>query len=57
MDMARKEQNVMQINEIKMNGLLVKGDFVVDNTRNNLIAEWENLLAEDNLVENTIPLK
>lgn len=57
MDMARKKQNVMQINEIKMNGLLVKGDFVVDNTKNNLLAEWANLLAGDNLVENTIPLK
>ena len=38
-------EHVMQINEIKMNGLLVKGDFVVDNTKNNLLVEWANLLA------------
>ena len=40
-----KHEHVMQINEIKMNGLLVKGDFVVDNTKNNLLVEWANLLA------------
>ena len=38
-------EHVMQINEIKINGLLVKGDFVVDNTKNNLLVEWANLLA------------
>lgn len=38
-------EHVMQINEIKINGLLVKGDFVVDNTKNNLLVEWTNLLA------------
>ena len=37
--------SVLQINEIKLNNLLVKGDFVVDNTKNNLIAEWENLIT------------
>lgn len=37
--------NVMQINEIKINGLLVKGDFVVDNTKNNLLVEWADLIA------------
>lgn len=40
--------SVMQINEIKIKDLLVKGDFVVDNTRNNLIAEWENLATVQN---------
>lgn len=38
-------EHVMQINEIKINGLLVKGNFVVDNTKNNLLAEWANLLS------------
>jgi hypothetical protein len=36
--------NVMQINEIKLNGLLVKGNFVVDNTKIDLAAEWTNLM-------------
>lgn len=33
-------EHVLQINQIKMDGLLVKGDFVVDNTKNNLVVTW-----------------
>lgn len=40
--------DVLQINEIKINGLLVKGDFVVDNTKNNLVAGWQNLVTVAN---------
>lgn len=50
--------NVMQINEIKINGLLVNGDFVVDNTKNNLLAEWQNLkpgTGEDIVAEGAKP--
>ena len=39
--------NVMQINEIKIAGLQVKGNFVVDNTRNSLVAEWTSLETKD----------
>lgn len=39
--------NVMQINEIKIAGLQVKGNFVVDNTRNSLVAEWTSLETVD----------
>lgn len=40
-------ENILQINEIKMDGLLVKGNFVVDNTKNNLVVSWDNLVAVD----------
>ena len=45
-------EHVMQINEIKIDGLLVKGDFIVDNSKNNLAAYWTNLVpvADENVV-------
>ena len=42
--------NVLQIQKITINGLLVKGDFIVDNTKNTIKVYWSGLspvVAED----------
>ena len=49
---------VLTINSITMNGLLVKGDFVVDNSKNKAVAAWENLAtvaSEDVVAEGADP--
>lgn len=50
--------DVLQIDEVKIDGLLVKGDFIVDNTKNNLNASWQNLATvsgEDVVAEGADP--
>ena len=44
--------NVLQIQKITINGLLVKGNFIVDNTKNTVKASWDGLEAvgEENVI-------
>jgi hypothetical protein len=39
-------EDIITINSITINGLKVKGTFTVDNSRNNLVAEWSELTSE-----------
>ncbi len=40
-------ENIITINSILIDGLLTKGTFTVDNSRNTLVASWSDLVNED----------